>query len=84
MKLSAISIATEVKTFKNMKKLILFFLAFPYSLGVLAQNERMGNNHGNSNGNFSFSVTEMLLGGIFLVLVVALLMRVFNNSRNGK
>ncbi len=67
-----------------MKKLMMFFLAFTFSLGVFAQNEGMGNNHGNFNGNSSFSTTEMLLGGILFVLIISFLMRSFNNSRNGK
>ena len=67
-----------------MKKIITFFLAFTYSLGILAQHQGMGNNHGNFNGNSSFSMTELLLGAILFVLIIALLMRSFNNSRNGK
>ena len=67
-----------------MKKIMMFFLAFTYSLGVLAQHQEMGNNHGNFNGNSSFSLTEILLGGILIVLILAFLMRSFNNSRNGK
>ena len=67
-----------------MKKMMMFFLAFTYSLGVLAQHQEMGNNHGNFNGNSSFSTTEILLGAILIVIILAFLMRSFNNSRNGK
>ena len=67
-----------------MKKLIAFFLAIIFSSGILAQNRGMGNGHGDFNGNSSYSVTEMLLGAILIVIVIALLMRFFNNSRNGK
>lgn len=67
-----------------MKKLMAFFLALTFSLGVLAQNQGMGNGHGDFNGNSSYSVTEMLLGAILIVIIIALLMRSFNKSRNGK
>lgn len=67
-----------------MKKLIAFFLTLTFSLDILAQNRGMGNGHGDFNGNSSYSVTEMLLGAILIVIVIALLMRFFNNSRNGK
>ena len=67
-----------------MKKVMMFFLAFTYSLGILAQNQGMGNGHGDFNGNSSFSTTEILLGAILFILIIVLLMRSFNNSRNGK
>lgn len=67
-----------------MKKLTMLFLAFTFSLGVIAQNLGMGNGHENLNNNSSYSITEILLGAILIVVVIALVMRSFNSSRIGK
>lgn len=49
-----------------MKKLTMLFLAFTFSLGVIAQNQGMGNGHDNLNNNSSYSITEILLGAILI------------------
>lgn len=48
----------------------------------MAQDNGMGSHNGNSSGNYSFSGTQMLLGAILIVLIVAVVLWVSNNRRN--
>ena len=62
-----------------MKKLMILIAALTLSVGAFAQDGRM---MGNNNGNYSFSGTEMLLGAILILLVVAILIWVLDSRRN--
>ncbi len=62
-----------------MKTLIILCAAFTLSVSAFAQDGRM---MGNNNGNYSFSGTEMLLGAILIILIVAVLVWVLDSRRN--
>ena len=65
-----------------MKYLLILIAALALCTGLFAQDGGMMRNNGNGNGNYSFSGTEMLLGAILIVLVVALLVWVLSKRRN--
>ena len=64
-----------------MKKILSLVVGATLSIVAMAQDNGMGNHNGNSSGT-SFSGTEMLLGGILLVLIIGIAAWVFNSRRN--